>query len=385
MSTPRFLREVTGADLVVVGGAPLLGLAALVLFAGGCGSPSGDLFEVVRSGADKNANVRILVSDDGTVRCNKGKPVPMGAKRLLTARQLARDLDTQAALALELPKGSGRDPVLHRATRGREDLLLGPVARAARLVQPPRRLHERRRQGCLQARAMTDVGRVAGCGATRSSRWPASRSRRRRVLARPGRRPPLGLHPRRLERSGFPWLTMRERRHGPLPPAFAEPDRPDDSPHHGAHARRGRPRRRRPGAGRRARRGRARHQAGPRGLRHDAALAHHHPDDRGLSALVGSELDVRRFRPNLLVEAPATGRSPRTPGSAACCGSAGADARRQARRALRHGQHRPHYHANATRRSCAPSPASARHASASTARPCCRAASRWATRSSSTD
>jgi hypothetical protein len=83
------------------------GLTALVLLAGGCGSPSADLFEVVRSGADRNANVRILVSDDGTVRCNKGKPVPMGAKRLLTARQLARDLEKQAALGLELPKGRG--------------------------------------------------------------------------------------------------------------------------------------------------------------------------------------------------------------------------------------------------------------------------------------
>jgi len=83
------------------------GLAALALLAGGCGAPAGDLFEVVRSGADQNANVRILVSDDGTVRCNKGKPVPMGAKRLLTARQLERDLETQAALGLELEKGKG--------------------------------------------------------------------------------------------------------------------------------------------------------------------------------------------------------------------------------------------------------------------------------------
>ena len=73
----------------------------------GCGSPSADLFEVVRSGADRNANVRILVSDDGTVRCNRGKPVPMGAERLLTARQLARDLEKQAALGLELPPGRG--------------------------------------------------------------------------------------------------------------------------------------------------------------------------------------------------------------------------------------------------------------------------------------
>jgi hypothetical protein len=79
----------------------LLGLLA------GCGAPSADLFEVVRSGKDRNANVRLLVSDDGTVRCNKRKPVPMGAKRLLAARELARDLEKQAALGLELPREKG--------------------------------------------------------------------------------------------------------------------------------------------------------------------------------------------------------------------------------------------------------------------------------------
>jgi hypothetical protein len=84
----------------------LAGLAAVVVL-GGCGSPSADLFEVVRSGADRNANVRLLVSDDGTVRCNRRKAVPLGAKRLLTARELARDLETQAALGLELPRGRG--------------------------------------------------------------------------------------------------------------------------------------------------------------------------------------------------------------------------------------------------------------------------------------
>jgi len=81
-------------------------LAALALLAG-CGSPSADLFEVVRSGKDRNANVRLLVSDDGTVRCNKKKPVSMGAERLLTARELERDLEKQAALGLELPPEKG--------------------------------------------------------------------------------------------------------------------------------------------------------------------------------------------------------------------------------------------------------------------------------------
>ena len=84
----------------------LAGLGALLLLAG-CGAPSADLFEVVRTGQDANANLRLLVSDDGTVRCNKKQPVPMGAKRLLTARELARELQKQAALGLELPPEKG--------------------------------------------------------------------------------------------------------------------------------------------------------------------------------------------------------------------------------------------------------------------------------------
>ena len=84
----------------------LAGVAALALLSG-CGAPSADLFEVVRSGKDRNANVRLLVSDDGSVRCNRRKPIPLGAERLLTARELARDLEKQAALGLELPRERG--------------------------------------------------------------------------------------------------------------------------------------------------------------------------------------------------------------------------------------------------------------------------------------
>ena len=84
----------------------LAGLLAAGLLAG-CGAPSADLFVVTRSGKDRNANLKLLVSDDGTVTCNQRKPVPMGANRLLDARELARDLEKQAALGLELPKEKG--------------------------------------------------------------------------------------------------------------------------------------------------------------------------------------------------------------------------------------------------------------------------------------
>ena len=80
----------------------LTGLAA------GCGTPSPDLFVVDRSGPDRNANVELLVNDGGSVTCN-GKKHPLDADRLLKARQLERDLEPQAELGIQLPKGPGTD------------------------------------------------------------------------------------------------------------------------------------------------------------------------------------------------------------------------------------------------------------------------------------
>ena len=84
-------------------------LAATVAVASavaGCGAPSADLFEVTRSGEDPGANVALVVSDGGSVRCN-GESKPLDAERLLRARQLARDLERPASLGLELPRAPG--------------------------------------------------------------------------------------------------------------------------------------------------------------------------------------------------------------------------------------------------------------------------------------
>ena len=72
----------------------------------GCGSPPADLFSVERSGADPNANVEVVVSDGGSVTCD-GDEHDLDADRLLTARQLVRDLAPQAELGIELPPGPG--------------------------------------------------------------------------------------------------------------------------------------------------------------------------------------------------------------------------------------------------------------------------------------
>ena len=51
----------------------------------GCGAPAPDLFEVRRSGGDRNANLTLLVSDDGSVTCN-GRKHPISDEQLLEAR-----------------------------------------------------------------------------------------------------------------------------------------------------------------------------------------------------------------------------------------------------------------------------------------------------------
>lgn len=77
----------------------------IALLLAGCGSPAADLFEVKRSGADRNANLTMLVSNDGTVTCNGGKRLPITNEELLRARELERDLSEQAELHLQLPPG----------------------------------------------------------------------------------------------------------------------------------------------------------------------------------------------------------------------------------------------------------------------------------------
>jgi hypothetical protein len=78
-------------------------LALVAAGLAGCGTPSADLFEVDRSGKDKNANVNLVVSDGGTATCNGGKPKALPGDMLLDARELARDLEAQAALSIDLP------------------------------------------------------------------------------------------------------------------------------------------------------------------------------------------------------------------------------------------------------------------------------------------
>ena len=92
-----------------------LGLAAAAGLVAGCGTPPADLFEVERSGQDKNANVRMLVSDGGSVKCNDQDAKAIDGPTLLEARDIARELSETAELAIELPPGE--NPTLRYRVR----------------------------------------------------------------------------------------------------------------------------------------------------------------------------------------------------------------------------------------------------------------------------
>jgi hypothetical protein len=78
--------------------------AAVALVLGACGGPAADLFAVARSGQIPGADVTLIPSGDGTVRCGRHRhelPDPL----LLTAENLADALTTPASRALRLPSG----------------------------------------------------------------------------------------------------------------------------------------------------------------------------------------------------------------------------------------------------------------------------------------
>jgi hypothetical protein len=79
-------------------------LAPLLLALTACGSPPADLFVVNRTGADRNAKLTLLVTDDGMITCN-GSQHPISSRQLLDARALTRDLSNQAELHVQLPPG----------------------------------------------------------------------------------------------------------------------------------------------------------------------------------------------------------------------------------------------------------------------------------------
>ncbi len=131
------------------GGAPPVLIA-------GCGSPAADLFEVKRSGDDRNANLTLLVSDDGSVTCNGGKRHPVPGELLLQAREL-RAAPVRAGRTAPRPRTRSRFRArLPCAYGGRNDHLLRHLAPVAHGVRAADRVHQGRQRGHLWDHASVD-------------------------------------------------------------------------------------------------------------------------------------------------------------------------------------------------------------------------------------
>jgi hypothetical protein len=88
----------------VARGAAALACAAVALAAVACGGPAADIYEVIRSGSIPGADLTLVPSEDGTVRCDGHRhqlPDPL----LLTAENLADQLVAPATKGERLPSG----------------------------------------------------------------------------------------------------------------------------------------------------------------------------------------------------------------------------------------------------------------------------------------
>ena len=95
--------------------ATIVAVAAGAAGIAACGTRPPDLFLLSRSGSVPGAGLRLLVRDDGDVRCNGGAVRHLTDPQLLDARQIARELAEPASKHVSLP--AGRGSVLHYRLR----------------------------------------------------------------------------------------------------------------------------------------------------------------------------------------------------------------------------------------------------------------------------
>jgi hypothetical protein len=84
-------------------------LAVLAIGLAGCGAgaPAHDLFLVQRDGTIPGARLALRVTDDGRASCNRGALVDITSAQLITAREVARDLEPLAKRRFALRPGRG--------------------------------------------------------------------------------------------------------------------------------------------------------------------------------------------------------------------------------------------------------------------------------------
>jgi hypothetical protein len=85
-------------------------------FAGcGAGVRAADLFLVQRTGTGPNANLTMLVNEEGGVTCNGGRTLHLSDAQLVQAHGIQEDLHGAASSGLTLPPQPGS--VLHYSVR----------------------------------------------------------------------------------------------------------------------------------------------------------------------------------------------------------------------------------------------------------------------------
>jgi hypothetical protein len=98
--------------------ATIAAVAGVAATAAACGTRPPDLLLLTRSGSVPGAGLRLLVRDDGDVRCNGGPTHRLSDSQLLDAREIARELADLASKHRSLP--AGRGSVLHYRVRLQE-------------------------------------------------------------------------------------------------------------------------------------------------------------------------------------------------------------------------------------------------------------------------
>jgi hypothetical protein len=87
--------------------AALAAGGAVALAGCGAGAPAHDLFLVQRDGTIPGARLALRVTDDGRASCNRGALVDITSAQLITAREVARDLEPLAKRRFALPPARG--------------------------------------------------------------------------------------------------------------------------------------------------------------------------------------------------------------------------------------------------------------------------------------
>lgn len=81
--------------------------ALLLCGCGGNGVLSADLFEVKRTGSVPGAQLTLVINEDGTVRCDGGRPLPISDPQLVLARGVQEELKEAVSNHVDLPPRNG--------------------------------------------------------------------------------------------------------------------------------------------------------------------------------------------------------------------------------------------------------------------------------------